>query len=134
MVKLTEEMKKAFSKVRIFPFATASGNGVPNVIPIGMCQLVDDETIWIVDNYFLKTRQNLEENPKAALLIWGPEVGGCFQIKGDIEIKTQGEDYEKAYSMAKSKGDKFPAKALVVLKITEVYECKSGSDAGKQIL
>jgi hypothetical protein len=133
MAKLTQEMKEAFSKVRIFPFATASGTGIPNVIPIGMCQLVDDETIWIVDNYFLKTRQNLEENPRASLFVWGPEVGACFQIKGEVEIKTEGEDYKKAYSMAKSKGD-YPAKALIVLKINAVYECISGDDAGKQIL
>ncbi len=134
MVKLSEEMKEAFSKVRIFPFATASNNGTPNVIPIGMCQLVDDGTIWIVDNYFLKTRENLDANPKASLFVWGPEVGACFQIKGDVEVKTEGEDYEKAYSMAKSKGDKFPAKALIVLNITEVYECISGDNAGKQII
>ena len=134
MVKLTEEMKDGFSKVKIFPFATASKEGVPNVIPIGMCQLVDDETIWVVDNYFLKTRENLEENPKASIFVWGPEVSGCFQIKGDAEIKTEGEDYEKAHAMAKSRNDKLPAKALIVLKIISVYECKSGADAGKQIL
>ena len=134
MVKLTEEMKEAFSKVRIFPFATASKDGIPNVIPIGMCQLADDETIWIVDNYFLKTRKNLEENPNASLFVWGPEVKACFQLKGEVEIKTEGKDYEKAYSMAKSKGDKYPAKALIVLNITAVYECISGNNAGKQIL
>ena len=49
MVKLTEDMKEAFSKVKIFPFATASKAGKPNVIPIGMCQLVDDETVWVID-------------------------------------------------------------------------------------
>jgi predicted pyridoxine 5'-phosphate oxidase superfamily flavin-nucleotide-binding protein len=30
--------------------------------------------------------------------------------------------------------DKFSAKALAVMKITEVYECKSGDGAGKQLL
>ncbi|MCD4703032.1 MAG: pyridoxamine 5'-phosphate oxidase family protein [Methanosarcinaceae archaeon] len=134
MVKLTQEMKDAFSKVRIFPFATASKDGVPNVIPIGMCQLVDDETIWIIDNYFLKTRQNLDENPHASMFIWGPEVKGCYQIKGQVEIKTSGEDYEKAYALAKGKGDKYPAKALVVMTIMEVFECKSGDDAGTKLL
>jgi predicted pyridoxine 5'-phosphate oxidase superfamily flavin-nucleotide-binding protein len=134
MAKLTEEMQETFSRVRIFPFATASGDGVPNVIPIGMCRLEDDETIWITDNYFLKTRQNLEENPRAALYVWDPEGGKCFQIKGDVEIKTSGEDYEKAYSMAKARGDRFPAKALVVFKIVAAYECKSGENAGKQLV
>ncbi len=136
MVKLTDEMKQDFAKMKIFPFATASKDGEPNVIPIGMCKLQEDgETIWITDNYFLKTRKNLDENPRGAIYVWGPEIEGCYQIKGDVEIKTEGEDYEKMYKMVKGIGDRFPAKALAVLKITEVYECKSSKPGpGKKLL
>jgi hypothetical protein len=134
MVKLTEDMKESIANVRPLPLATASKDGIPNVIPIGMCKLVDDATIWIVDNYFLKTRNNLEENPKASLYIWGEGSKGCFQIKGDVEIKTEGDDYDAAYAMAKEKGEKYPAKALIVMKITDVFECKSGPEAGKKLL
>jgi predicted pyridoxine 5'-phosphate oxidase superfamily flavin-nucleotide-binding protein len=134
MVKLSDEMKEDFAKMRVFPFATASKNGEPNVIPIGMCKLQEDgETIWITDNYFNKTRKNLEESPRASLYVWGAEIKGCYQIKGDIEIKTEGEDYEKMYKMVKSIGEKYPAKALLVMKITEVYECKGGPEAGKKL-
>lgn len=137
MVKLTDEMKEDFAKMKIFPFATASKDGEPNVIPIGMCDLQEDgETIWIADNYFNKTRNNLDENPRGAIYVWGPEIKGCYQIKGDIEIKTDGADYEKMYKMVKSKGDRFPAKALAVLKITDVYECKPGpgTEPGQKLL
>jgi len=47
MVTLTEEMKAAFNTIQIFPVATASKEGVPNVVPIGVISLVDDSTIWI---------------------------------------------------------------------------------------
>ena len=135
MVKLTAEMKEAFAGMRIFPFATASKDGEPNVVPIGFCKLQeDDETIWIADNYFYKTRKNLDENPRGAIYLWGPEIKGCYQIKGDFEIKTEGEEYEKMYKMVKSMGDKDPAKALALMKITEVYQCKSGDEAGTQLL
>lgn len=136
MVKLTDEMKENFAKMKIFPFATASKGGEPNVIPIGMCKLQEDgETIWITDNYFSKTRKNLGENPRGAIYVWGPEIEGCYQIKGDIEIKTEGEDYEKMYKMVKGIGERFPAKALAVMKITEVYECKSSKpEPGKKLL
>ncbi|MCC4768555.1 pyridoxamine 5-phosphate oxidase [Methanosarcina sp. DH1] len=137
MVKLTDEMKEDFAKMKIFPFATASKGGEPNVIPIGMCDLQEDgETIWIADNYFNKTRNNLDENHRGAIYVWGPEIKGCYQIKGDIEIKTEGEDYEKMYKMVKSKGDRFPAKALAVMKITDVYECKpgAGDEPGQKLL
>jgi uncharacterized protein len=100
-----------------------------------MCNLQEDgETIWIADNYFHKTRNNLDENPRGAIYVWGPEVKGCYQIKGDIKIKTEGEDYEKMYKMVKGIADRFPAKALAVMKITEVYECKPGNEPGKKLL
>jgi hypothetical protein len=41
-MKLTNEMKEDFAKMKIFPFATASKDGEPNVIPIGMCNLQED--------------------------------------------------------------------------------------------
>jgi hypothetical protein len=135
MVKLSDEMKTEFEKMKIFPLATASKDGVPNVIPIGMCFLQEDaETIWIVDNYFLKTKENIMANPKAAIYVWGPEINGCFQVKGDIEVVDSGEEYEAMRSMVKAKSDRFPAKLLMKMTITEVFECKSGEDAGKKLL
>ncbi|MBN2110660.1 MAG: pyridoxamine 5'-phosphate oxidase family protein [Methanosarcinaceae archaeon] len=135
MVKLTDEMKEEFAKMKVFPFATASKDGVPNVVPIGMCTIQEDaETIQIVDNFFLKTIENLRENPKGAIYIWGPEIKGCFQIKGNIEVIDHGEEYDAMRKMVKAKNERFAAKHLVKMKITDVYECKSGPDAGKKLL
>ena len=61
MVALTEEMKAAFQAMKIFPVATASKDGWPNVVPIGFVELVDDETIWIADNFMKKTLANILE-------------------------------------------------------------------------
>ena len=36
MVKLTADMKEAFSKMKVFPIATASKDGTPNVVPLAM--------------------------------------------------------------------------------------------------
>ncbi|WP_406662157.1 pyridoxamine 5'-phosphate oxidase family protein [Methanolobus sp. ZRKC3] len=135
MVKLNDAMKEAFATIKVFPFATASKDGTPNVIPIGMCYLQeDDESIWIVDNFFNKTLANLNENPTGAIYVWGPESKGCYQIKGDIEIITSGDDYDKMYKMVKAKGEMFPARSLMLMKITEVFECKGGPTAGDKLL
>jgi predicted pyridoxine 5'-phosphate oxidase superfamily flavin-nucleotide-binding protein len=135
MVKLNEAMKVAFATIKIFPFSTASKDGIPNVIPIGMCFLQeDDETIWVVDNFFNKTLANIKENPIGAIYVWGPESKGCFQIKGDIEIITSGDEYDTMYKMVKAKGDMFPARSLMKMAITEVFECKGGPGAGDKLL
>ncbi|MDD3043237.1 MAG: pyridoxamine 5'-phosphate oxidase family protein [Methanosarcinaceae archaeon] len=134
MVQLSEEMKTAFSKVKIFPVATASGAGIPNVIPIGFCQLVDDETIWIADNFMAKSLTNLEENPNVAVYVWGPETGGCFQIKGEATIINSGDKFEKMREIVHSAKPGLPAKNLIEVKITDVFQCAPGPEAGSKLL
>lgn len=134
MVQLTADMKEKFAKAEVFPVATASKDGVPNVAPMKTVWLMDDETVWIVDNFMKKTLANLQENPRASIYVWGPETKGCLQIKGDVEIKTSGAEYDEMRDRMKPKLDKLPAKSLVVLKIAEVYNCTPGADAGKKLI
>jgi uncharacterized protein len=134
MVKLTPDMKDAFSKMKVFPIATASKDGTPNVIPLGIVELVDDETIWITDNFMNKTISNLRVNPKIAIYLWGPEIKGCFQIKGIASIRTSGKEFDEMKAKINIKNPALPARSLVIVKITEVFECKPGPTAGVKIL
>ena len=134
MVKLTEEIKSAFSKVKIFPVATASKDGIPNVVPMGFCQLIDDETIWLADNFMVKSLANLKENPHVAIYVWGPDTGGCFQIKGKVDVLNTGDKFEKMRSIVHAAKPGLPAKTLIVVKISEVFQCSPGPDAGKKLL
>jgi len=124
----------AIKEIKVFPFATASKNGVPNVAPMGSVFQIDPETIWIGDNFMVKSLANVLENPKAALYVYGPGVKGCFQIKADVTVKTSGPEYEKMKEMIHAMKPNLPAKSLLVLKITEVFECMPGAEAGKRLL
>ena len=134
MVKLNEEMKTAFSKVKIFPVATASKEGVPNVVPIGFCQLVDEGTIWIADNFMQKSLANLKENPIVAIYVWGPDTEGCFQIKGKATIINSGEKFEKMKEIVHKLKPELPAKNLIEVAITDVFQCTPGPGAGQKLL
>jgi uncharacterized protein len=134
MVKLTADMKEAFGKMKIFPVATASEDGTPNVVPIGVVELVSDDTIWITDNFMHKSRENLAANPKIALFIWGPEIRGCFQIKGMATVKTRGREFDAMKAKINVKNPALPARSLIIVKITEVFECQPGPNAGSKIL
>jgi len=138
MVALTDEIKEVFEKhkqsFRAYPMATASADGIPNVAPMASVWLTDDETIWICDNFMSKTLQNLKENPIVAIHFWNPETKRCFQVKGDVEIQTSGEDYESMYARVKKEKPHHPAKSLIVIKITGVFECTPGKNAGMKVL
>jgi predicted pyridoxine 5'-phosphate oxidase superfamily flavin-nucleotide-binding protein len=134
MVALTDEMKTAFATIKAFPVATASKDGWPNVVPIGFVELVDNETIWIADNFMKKTLANVKENPRISIFIWGPETKGCFQVKGDVELKTSGPEFDKMQETVRAKMAKAPAKGLLIMKIREVYQCAPGPNAGDKLL
>ena len=134
MVALTAEMKDLFSKVKLFPVATASKKGIPNVTPIAFVVLVKDDTIWLADNFMQKTLANVKENPHAAIYIYDSDAKKCFQIKGTIEVKTSGDDYEKMRKMVLDKKPGLPAKSLLIMKISEAFECMPGASAGKKLL
>jgi len=134
MAKLTTDMKEVFAKNKPYAIATASKNGIPNVAPIATVQIVADDTIWIGDNYMVKTLANVKENPHMALYVWDPEKKRCFQIKGTVTVTTSGPDYEKIKAQIKAKGPHYPAKGLLILKVTEVFDCTPGATAGSKIL
>jgi len=134
MVHLTEEIKTAMGTMKVFPVATASADGWPNVVPIGFVELIDDGTIWLADNFMLKTLANVKENPKMSIYVWGPETKGCFQIKGFVEVKTDGPEFEKMRETVFEKNSSLPAKGLLVMTITEVFECAPGAKAGAKII
>lgn len=61
----------------------------------------------------VKSLANLEENPNVAIYVWGPETGGCFQIKGKATIISSGEKFDKMKAIVNAAKPGLPAKTLI---------------------
>lgn len=133
MARLTEEMKQVFASNKIVPFATASSDGVPNVAPMSWVRIVGDDCIWIGDNYMRKTLENVAENPIGALFFWDQNDKRCFQVKGTVTVRTSGPEYEGIKAEIKAKSQHYPAKGLLILQVTDVFQCTPGDCAGDKI-
>ena len=134
MVHMTPEIMAAFRVGRIFPLATASRNGEPNVVPMGAVFPRDAETIWIGNQFMKTTIQNVLENPRACLYLWGQGIRGCYKIKGDIEVISEGPDYEAMREQVKRAKPGLYCKSLLVMKVTGVFDCMPGEHAGDQLI
>jgi predicted pyridoxine 5'-phosphate oxidase superfamily flavin-nucleotide-binding protein len=134
MVHLTPEMMEAFRAGRIFPLATASKDGEPNVAPMGAVFLRDAETIWIGNQFMKATLENVLENPRACLYVWGPGIEGCYKIKGAIKVEREGPDYETMREEVKKARPDLSCRSLLVMRITGVYECRAGEHAGDRLV
>jgi len=133
MVKMPVEVRETLEKQKPIPIATASKSGVPNVVFVGLLKIVDDETLMLADNFFYKTAQNLIENPRIAILCYNSETKKSFQIKGDVMLSKEGENFDAMRFWVHGINNKLPAKACVMVKITGIYNAMWGPAAGKQI-
>ncbi len=133
MARLNNEMKNAIRSMDLFPLATASSSGIPNVVPIKFVFIESDSELWFVDNFFNKTLQNMKNNPHAALYVYQIQEDICFQVKGELTLYTSGSNYTRMRKMVHDVRPGLPAKSLVCLHITDIYQCLPGNNAGAKI-
>jgi len=133
MVVIPPEIKELFASVKTFPLATASSGGIPNVAPMGAVHLQDNK-VWIMNNFMNKTAANLRENPQAAIYVHNPETKKCVQIKGTVTIHASGPEYDALKAVLDAKLPGLPAKELMIMEVTEIFECMPGPKAGQKIL
>ena len=120
-------------KQKPIPIATASKEGVPNVIFVGLMKILDDETLMFVDNFFVKTAMNLAENPRISVLCYDTETKRSFQIKGSVKVAKSGHQFDEMKKWVQAVNPKLPSRAAIVVKVEAVYDSMSGPSAGKQI-
>ena len=117
MVKLPKIVKDAIDNQDVFPVATCSKDGIPNVVYIGCLKVIDDQTVLIADNYLNKTRENILGNSKLAFVV-RDEAKGSFQIKGTTERLLEGPMYDEVQKWVR---DELPKVAAVVLHVEQIY-------------
>ena len=133
MGKLSTALKNAIEKAELYPLATASGSGIPNVVPIKLVLIENDGELWLVDNFMGKTLRNLQQNPVAALNILIPDDNISFQIKGHTRIETEGENYQKMRDIVLKVKPDAPSKSLIIMDITEIFDCWPGNTIGQRL-
>ncbi|HDJ38455.1 MAG TPA: pyridoxamine 5'-phosphate oxidase [Methanosarcinales archaeon] len=134
MVKMPPDVQETINKQKPIPVATADSDGKPNVVFITFLKVVDDETIYIADNFLNKTRANLDENPRVSIVTYDSENKKSFQVKGRVEIMTDGPVYEEVVAWVHAKSKAMAVKSAVVIRVEEVYNAMHGPDAGKRIV
>lgn len=135
MAALPIEVKALFEKVPTVVFATATADGQPNACIVGMKFVIDDETIYLSDQFFKETLANVKANDKVAVVFW--EGHDAYQIHGTARYVNEGEEFEKLKAKVDQifaeKGAPIKAKGGVFVHIDEVFSTASGPHAGEKI-
>lgn len=90
-----------------------------NVVPFSSIKIVDGK-IWLINYFMDKTLSNILANPSVSLVCWTDMIG--FQIKGTVEYKTEGEDFENAALWIHDILPERVVKGLLVLTPEDIFD------------
>ena len=96
---------------------TISDTGVPNIIYASCAGMYGDDTLVVADNFFDKTRANIQAGSRGTLLFI-TNAGKAYQVKGALEYHTDGAVFD---DMKKWNPPKLPGHAAAALKVEEVF-------------
>lgn len=126
-------MKDVIAKSKGFAVATATKDGEPNVVPMGAGRVLSDDEILLVKNLPGKTLDNMRANPKVAISVWDMGTVRGYQFKGNARIETSGSLFDESVKWIKSLMPKAQPIAVVVVKVSAIYQCTPEPNAGKQV-
>jgi uncharacterized protein len=134
MARIPKEVQE-FVKNKMAWVATASPDGVPNVTPKGTTQVIDDEHIVFADLFSLKTRDNLQKNPKIAVTVMDLQTHKGYQFKGSAQLIDSGPEFDQAVERLKKAPMQLPhPKYVVIISVDSIFDQSVGPKAGQQIV
>lgn len=122
MLQIPDNVKSLLEK-SIIAFGTCDQNSKPNVIAVACCKVVSPSQVLITDNFFNKTRRNLETNKSISLSFWDPVDGSNnqgYQLKGTAEVFTGGKWKEMVDADPNNAG--LAHKGAVLINVTEIWD------------
>ncbi len=114
--------------------ATAAKDGTPNVSIKGSLRLIDDEHLVFADINSLKTRKNLLENPKVAIMVYDNDARKAFMFTGTAELFDKDPLYDRIAQGMKERMPQLPPPRYVVkVTVEAVWDQSGGPGGGKKI-
>ena len=91
---MPQEVQELFNEVPAVAFATANPESdQPNISVVGMKKIIDDETVYLSDQFFKKTLEYGLANNKVAVTFWGDK--GAYQLYGTAIYINEGAQYDE---------------------------------------
>lgn len=126
MARLTEDMKRLVSELRLCYVATVTPEGKPNLSPKGSLKVLDDEHLAFADIMSPATMRNLKLNPGIEVNLVDPFLRRGYRFKGSCEIHSEGAVFDQvANELWNREGRQYPVNAVVRITVEQALPVKS---------
>ncbi len=154
MAKITDEIIEVVGRTKGWALATASKDGMPNVVTVGNVKVISENEILIMNNFFGKTLKNLKDNPdKVAIAAWDWDSAQGYQFKGKVRFEESGKNFDDGVHLVMSKAKarltlleapnakkemlkrtpEIHPQSAVILEVDSIYVLTPGPQAGKKV-
>jgi hypothetical protein len=126
VARLTEDMKRLVSELRLCYVATVTPEGKPNLSPKGSLKVLDDEHLAFADIMSPATMRNLKLNPGIEVNLVDPFLRRGYRFKGSCEIHSEGAVFDQvANELWNREGRQYPVNAVVRITVEQALPVKS---------
>ncbi len=115
---------------------TCSAGGVPNLSFLSVVHRVDDRHVALSFQYFRKTKKNLEQNPRARLLVIEPSTAIEYGLSIEYErTESEGPTFDRlaaslaAIASQTGMEDRFVLRGADIYRVTACERCDNGVNA-----
>jgi hypothetical protein len=135
MAVMPEEVQALFKEVSDVVFSTATPDAQPNACIVGMKAVIDDETVYLSDQFFKKTLANVQANPKVAVAFW--KGHDAYVLHGTARYVNEGPEFDEQKAWVDAAFEKMGlpirSKGGCFITVESVYTSTPGPTAGNQI-
>jgi len=120
-MSLTNPKIKGMIEENALALATVDQDNKPHCIAVAFARVVSENQILITDNYMVKTRYNIQDNPNVSVVVWNKNwKENCtgYELKGRAEYFESGKWLEKAKEISENKGE--PRKGALLITVSEI--------------
>ena len=122
---ITKEIQDFLKEQKLGYVATVSSDNVPNLSPKGTIIGLDEKHLIFAEIRSPNTIANLKINPKLEINVVDPIIRKGYRFKGNAQIITYGDEFEKITSEYKKSGIKSKINAIVKIQVSDVEEVTS---------
>lgn len=122
---ITPEIKEFLDLQKLGYVATVNSDGTPNLSPKGTIIGWTDKTLAFADIRSPDTMNNLQTNPHVEINVIDPLVRKGYLFKGEAQIISDKELFEKILNHYRDKGVKSPINSIVLVNVSDVSKVTS---------
>lgn len=116
---ITDDARALLANQVTLILGTASASGQPNLAPMGLYWLTDDDRLVFGDLWLKTVVEHIRVNPQVQVCFWEEDTNKTFKLNGTATYVVAGPEFDLARDELGKAGESGALKGAVVLTLDD---------------